>query len=73
MGSASSMNKAIGILVIGLGLIMIAIGVMGTQSQVLADLKAVNPTLKAATGTSAATATSSTTAGAGTTAGGNTA
>lgn len=57
------MNKAIGILVIGLGLIMIAIGVMGTQDQVLADLKAVNPKLKSATGTSAANAGAATTAG----------
>jgi hypothetical protein len=65
------MNKAIGILVIGLGLIMIAIGVMGTQSQVLADLKAVNPKLKSATGTSGATTTSgAANAGAATTAGG---
>jgi hypothetical protein len=41
-------NKAIGVLVIGLGLILIAIGTTGTQSQVLADLKSVNPKLRQA-------------------------
>lgn len=44
------MNKAIGVLVIGLGLIMIVIGITGTQRQVLADLKAVNPNLRSQLG-----------------------
>jgi hypothetical protein len=47
--------KAIGVLVIGLGFVMIVIGIMGTQSKVLADLKAVNPKLRQATGTGAKT------------------
>ena len=44
-------------------MIMIAIGIMGTQSQVLADIKAINPKLRSATGTTApatASATSTT-------------
>jgi hypothetical protein len=65
------MNKAIGILVIGLGLILIAIGITGTQSQILADLKAISPKLRSATGTSSAAATtggtSATTSSGGTT------
>jgi hypothetical protein len=64
------LNKAIGTLVIGLGLIMIVIGVTGTQSEVLADLKAVNPKLRSATGTSGSATQTST---GGTTNPGNTA
>jgi hypothetical protein len=54
-------NKALGVLIIGLGLIMIVIGVMGTQSQVLADIKNINPKLRQATGTPTTTAPSSNT------------
>jgi hypothetical protein len=43
--------KAVGVLIIGLGLILIVIGVTGTQSNVLADMKGLNPKLRAATGT----------------------
>lgn len=43
--------KALGVLIIGLGLILIVIGVMGTQSTVLADLKSINPKLRQATNT----------------------
>lgn len=44
--------KAVGVLVIGLGLIMIVIGIQGTQHQVLADMKSLNPKLRTATKTS---------------------
>jgi hypothetical protein len=59
-------NKAIGVLVIGLGLIMIVIGVMGTQGQVLADLKSVNPKLRQATNTQPNTGTTANTSSGGT-------
>lgn len=45
------MNKAIGILVIGLGLVLVVIGIMGTQHQVLANIKSVNPKLRSGTNT----------------------
>lgn len=38
--------KALGIMIIGLGIVLIVIGVMGTQDTVLADLKAVSPALR---------------------------
>lgn len=47
--------KALGVLVIGLGLVMIVIGVMGTQSQILSDMKSLNPKLRQLTGTKNAT------------------
>lgn len=40
------MNKAIGILVIGLGLVLIVIGIQGSQGKVLASLKSINPKLR---------------------------
>jgi hypothetical protein len=54
------MNKPIGFLIIGVGLIMIVIGIMGTQSQILADIKAVNPKLRKSTGTTAVAAPAAT-------------
>lgn len=62
--------KAIGVLIIGLGLILIVIGVQGTQSQVLADMKQLNPKLRTATDTSNANTPGSTVQRAGTTPGG---
>lgn len=55
--------KAVGVLIIGLGLLMIVIGVQGTQSQVLADLKGINPKLRNLTGTSNAGTTGNAQAG----------
>lgn len=49
------MNKAIGVLVIGLGLIMIVIGVTGTQHSVLTSLKSINPKLRSGTNTGSGT------------------
>jgi uncharacterized protein YoxC len=43
--------KAIGVLIIGLGLILIVIGIQGTQSKILDDIKNLNPALRSATGT----------------------
>lgn len=47
--------KALGVLVIGLGLVLIVIGVMGTQTQILNDMKSLNPKLRQLTGTKNAT------------------
>lgn len=43
--------KIVGVFAIGLGLILIVIGITGTQSQVLADIKSISPTIRNATNT----------------------
>jgi hypothetical protein len=43
--------KAIGVLIIGLGLILVVIGIQGTQGSVLTALKSVNPKLRTVTQT----------------------
>lgn len=68
------MIKAVGVLIIGLGVIMVVIGIQGTQSQLLANLKTLNPKLRTLTGTSNASTTGTTgtqgiTGGAGSTGG----
>lgn len=50
--------KAIGVLIIALGLIMIVIGVQGTQGQVLQTLRGINPVLRKQTGTGTGTTNS---------------
>ncbi len=62
--------KAVGVLIIGLGLILIVIGVQGTQSQVLADMKQLNPKLRAATSTANVNTPGTTVKRSGTTPGG---
>lgn len=44
--------KALGVLIIGLGLIMIVIGVKGSQHEVLSQIKTISPALRKATNTS---------------------
>lgn len=64
--------KAVGVLIIGLGLIMIVVGIQGTQHKILTDMKGLNPKLRAATGTTNATTTESTAKRAGSNPGGTT-
>lgn len=47
--------KAIGVLVIALGLIVIVIGIQGTQGTILQTLKGINPVLRQKTGTGSET------------------
>jgi uncharacterized protein YoxC len=63
--------KAVGVLIIALGLIMIVVGIQGSQSTILQTLKSVNPTLRKQTGTTGGTTANTTPAG-NATSGGNT-
>jgi hypothetical protein len=53
------MNKAVGVLVIGLGILLIVMGIQGSQDKVLNAIKAVNPKIRTLTGTGTGTAENS--------------
>jgi len=53
VGYREELMKALGVLIIGLGLLMITIGVQGSQHTVLNTIKGIPPVLRKDTGTTA--------------------